>query len=75
MTDTSIWTVEEVAAYFKVNPRTIYRMVQRGEIPAFRVGNQWRFKKEAVENWTEPVSNNGNEYTPTQTETVMALPN
>ena len=42
-------TIEEVANYLKVNIRTVYRMLKEKEIPAFKVRNQWRFKKEEVD--------------------------
>jgi len=44
-----IMTIEEVANYLKVNIRTVYRMLKAKEIPAFKVRNQWRFKKEEVD--------------------------
>jgi excisionase family DNA binding protein len=44
-------TTEEVIEYLQVNIRTIYRMVKRGEIPGFRVGRQWRFRKRDVDAW------------------------
>jgi excisionase family DNA binding protein len=46
-----VLTVREVADYLKVNERTIYRLATEGEIPAFRVGASWRFRKEDVETW------------------------
>lgn len=46
-----ILTVKEVAAYSKVNERTVYRMVSAGESPAFKVGASWRFKSEEVNGW------------------------
>ncbi len=38
-------TVEELAAYLRVSPWTIYRMLKRKELPAFRVGGDWRFRR------------------------------
>ena len=46
-----IMTVKEVAAYLKVNDRTVYRMAAGGEIPAFKVGASWRFKQTELETW------------------------
>lgn len=46
-----IMTVKEVAEYLKVNERTIYRLATRKEIPAFRVGASWRFKREEIDGW------------------------
>lgn len=46
-------TVEEVAARFGVNATTVYRLVKQGKIPAFKVGNQWRFSLDRLEQWAE----------------------
>lgn len=46
-----ILTIKEVAEYLKVNERTIYRLAANGEIPAFKVGNSWRFKRAELEAW------------------------
>lgn len=48
-----ILTLQEVAKYLKVDERTIYRMVKSKQLPAFRVRNQWRFKKDAIDKWIE----------------------
>lgn len=44
-------TVKEVAAYLKVHPTTVYHMLKRGELPAFKVGSDWRFNIEAIDAW------------------------
>ena len=54
-----VLTVKEVADYLKVNERTIYRMAANGKIPAFKVGNSWRFKRIDIENWIEASSTGG----------------
>lgn len=33
----------EIAALIDASPEKVYRMAQRGEIPAFKVGREWRF--------------------------------
>jgi excisionase family DNA binding protein len=38
-------TTEEVLAYLNVTPRTIYRLIRTGELPAIRIGRQWRFRR------------------------------
>lgn len=48
-----ILTVEELAAYLKVTPRSIYNLVSRHEIPAFRVGGSWRFRRDEIEALTK----------------------
>jgi excisionase family DNA binding protein len=46
-------TTEEVLSYLKTTPRTIYRLIRDGELPAVRIGRQWRFKKTDLEEWVE----------------------
>ncbi|PPD34116.1 MAG: hypothetical protein CTY18_08850 [Methylomonas sp.] len=36
--DDTILTIKEVAAYLKVNERTVYRLAASGDIPGFTVG-------------------------------------
>jgi excisionase family DNA binding protein len=44
-------TTEQVARYLKVDKITIYRLVAQRKLPAFKVGNQWRFKREMIDSW------------------------
>jgi excisionase family DNA binding protein len=53
----NLLTTEQVAQYLKVDKFTIYRLVGRKKIPAFRVGNQWRFKKSLIDEWLMKNSN------------------
>ncbi|MDO9140469.1 MAG: helix-turn-helix domain-containing protein [Methylobacter sp.] len=41
--------MKEVAAYLKINERTVYRLAASGDIPAFKVGGSWRFRKDTLE--------------------------
>ena len=42
-------TATEVAAYFKVHPTTIYKLLRHGKLPAFKIGTDWRFDMDAIE--------------------------
>lgn len=44
-------SIEEVAVRFGINPTTVYRLAQRGQLPGFKVGVQWRFSQEMLEAW------------------------
>ncbi len=50
-------TADQVARYLKVDKFTIYRLVNQKKIPAFKVGNQWRFKKKMIDAWLMKNSN------------------
>jgi excisionase family DNA binding protein len=44
-------TLEEVAEFLRVHASTIYRLLKKGSIPAFKLGGEWRFNKESIEQW------------------------
>ncbi len=46
-------TIEELAERLKISVRTVQRIVERKEISAIRIGRQWRFRKEWVDEWLE----------------------
>ena len=50
-----ILTVQEVSSYLRVHPSTIYRMLKKNQLPAFRVGSDWRFSVEAIDKWRAAV--------------------
>ena len=47
----TILTVQEVARYLRVHTMTVYRMIQRGDLPGVRVGRGWRFKRDQIDRW------------------------
>lgn len=55
--DDTLLTIKEVAAYLKVNEHTVYRLAASVDIPAFKVGGSWRFRKDTLEQWIEQQSN------------------
>jgi excisionase family DNA binding protein len=50
---TAFLTTDEMLAYLNVTPRTIYRLIRANELPAIRIGHQWRFRRSDVEEWLE----------------------
>jgi len=46
-----IMTLEEVAAYLKLKPQTIYTWAQEKKIPAAKLGKEWRFRKSIIDQW------------------------
>jgi excisionase family DNA binding protein len=50
-TKVQILNVSELSEYLRVHKTTIYRMLREGRLPGFRVGSDWRFNVEAIEQW------------------------
>jgi excisionase family DNA binding protein len=46
-----ILTLENVAQYLRVHPSTIYRLLKKKQLPAFKVGRDWRFNLESIDRW------------------------
>ena len=46
-----IMTIDEVAAYVRVSPKTVYDWAQKGEIPCGKLGNSWRFHRDEIQRW------------------------
>jgi excisionase family DNA binding protein len=49
--ESDIMTLEEVAAYLKLKPQTLYTWAQEKKIPAAKLGKEWRFKKSIIDEW------------------------
>ena len=48
---TQIMTPKEAAKYLGFHLVTIYRLLKKKEIPAVKIGGQWRFKKDILDAW------------------------
>jgi excisionase family DNA binding protein len=46
-----ILTIKELCYVLHVHQATIYKMVRQGKIPSFRIGSEWRFRRDAIERW------------------------
>jgi len=44
-------TLKEVADFLQFHIQSVYRMAQRGEIPAVKVGSQWRVNRSMLQEW------------------------
>jgi len=51
--ETDILTVKELSEYLKLNEKTAYRLAAKGDIPGFKVGGSWRFRKSEIDQWIE----------------------
>ena len=49
--ESEIITLREVADYLHCYWGTVYQLIQKGDLPAFRVGSDWRFRRADIEKW------------------------
>ena len=48
-----IMTLREVAKYLGLHARTVYKLTREGRMPAAKIGGQWRFKRDVLDQWLE----------------------
>ena len=48
-----VLTPEDVAELLHIDRETVYRMARRHEIPAFKVGTKWRFRRAGLRVWMQ----------------------
>jgi excisionase family DNA binding protein len=51
MKESNLMTVGELAQYLRCHSSTIYKLLKKGSIPAFKVGSDWRFNPQAIDEW------------------------
>lgn len=44
-------SVEEIAAYLGIKRDTVYKWVERRNMPAHKVGRLWKFRREDIDHW------------------------
>jgi len=53
-----VMNIRQASQYLGVSPDTLYRYVSEERIPAFKLGNRWKFKKSLLDTWMEAQSLN-----------------
>jgi excisionase family DNA binding protein len=51
-----VMTLREASQYLGISPDTLYKYLNEDKIPAFKLGNRWRFKKDLLDRWMEQKS-------------------
>ena len=46
-----VLTVAEVCELLRIHKSTVYRLIQTGKFPHFRIGTDYRFSREAIDKW------------------------
>ena len=53
-----VMNIRQASHYLGVSPDTLYKYVSEERIPAFKLGNRWKFKKSLLDSWMENQSLN-----------------
>ena len=49
--EAKVLTIGELAEYLRVHRSTLYRLLKRRQLPGFKIGSDWRFNVEAIDEW------------------------
>lgn len=51
LNNVNVLTVRDVANYLRLSEAKVYRLAREGNVPAFRLGKSWRFRKDLLDAW------------------------
>ncbi len=51
-----VMNIRQASQYLGISPDTLYKYVSEETIPAFKLGNRWKFKKSILDGWMEDRS-------------------
>ena len=69
-----VMNIRQASQYLGVSPDTLYKYVSEERIPAFKLGNRWKFKKTILDQWMEEKSTAGeNKSTKKKPRTARAV--
>jgi excisionase family DNA binding protein len=51
-----VMDIRQASEYLGISGDTLYRYASEGFIPAFKLGNRWRFKKSLLDAWMDEKS-------------------
>ena len=49
--EAKVITVGELTEYLRIHRSTLYRLLKRQQLPGFKIGSDWRFNVEAIDQW------------------------
>ncbi len=51
-----VMDIRQASGYLGISPDSLYKYASEGLIPAFKLGNRWRFKKSRIDEWMDQQS-------------------
>jgi excisionase family DNA binding protein len=53
-----VMDIRQASDYLGISPDTLYKYASEGFVPAFKLGNRWRFKRSRLDEWMDRQSDN-----------------
>lgn len=54
---TTFLTIEEVSKFLRLKTQKLYKLAQKGRIPAYKFGREWRFRNDRLNEWIDRQAN------------------
>ena len=54
-----VMDIRMASDYLSISPDTLYKYASDGFVPAFKLGNRWRFKRSRLDEWMDQQSSQG----------------
>ena len=51
-----VMDIRQASDYLGISPDTLYKYASEGFVPAFKLGNRWRFKRSRMDEWMDRQS-------------------
>ena len=51
-----VMDIRQASEYLGISPDTLYKYASEGFVPAFKLGNRWRFKRSRLDEWMDRQS-------------------
>ena len=59
-----VMDIRQASDYLGISPDTLYKYASEGFVPAFKLGNRWRFKRSRLDEWMDERSSQGSPVRP-----------
>lgn len=66
-----VMDIRQASDYLGISPDTLYKYASEGFVPAFKLGNRWRFKRSRLDEWMDRRSTPGMERTLRESNEVI----
>lgn len=66
-----VMDIRQASDYLGISPDTLYKYASEGFVPAFKLGNRWRFKRSRLDEWMDRQSDASLASTSVEHKTVL----